>query len=368
MHREFATTVTDPCATGGKERPARLSNFCWSHHAGTGSATVKLIVQIPCLNEEQTIAQTIADIPRAIEGVDAVEVLVIDDGCTDATVAVARAAGADHVISFPENRGLAAAWSAGIDEALRRGADIIVNTDADNQYAGGSIADLVQPIVAGAADMVIGARPIEGIDDFSPLKKRLQRLGSWVVRRFSGTRVSDATSGFRAYTRDAALSLCVLSSFTYTHETLIQAGQVGLTVVEVPIRTNRQTRTSRLARSTWDYVRRSIGTILRIYVLYQPMALFNLVAVALAAVAVALGARYLYFVGIGEGTGHVQSVIVAALLLTLAGLSFALGVIGDLLAANRKLLQEIRRRVRTLQFGDGGRDESGSGAAQDGQR
>jgi len=242
---------------------------------------MKLIVQIPCLNEESTIGRTIADIPRAIEGVDKVEVLIIDDGCTDATVTTASQAGADHVISFPENRGLAAAWSAGIDEALRLGADVIVNTDADNQYAGASITDLVRPIVEGSADMVIGARPIEEIDDFSPTKKRLQRLGSWVVRAFSGTQVSDATSGFRAYSRSAALTLGVLSRFTYTHETLIQAGQAGLTVAEVPIRTNPKTRASRLARSTWDYVRRSVGTILRIYVLYQPMALFNTIAALL---------------------------------------------------------------------------------------
>lgn len=311
---------------------------------------MKLIVQIPCLNEERTVGQTIAEIPREIEGIDEVEVLIIDDGCTDDTVAVARAAGAEHVIGFPQNRGLAAAWSAGIDEALRLGADIIVNTDADNQYRGSCIADLVQPILHGRADVVIGARPIGEIADFSPLKKRLQRLGSWVVCKFSGTRVSDATSGLRGLSRDAALSLCVLSTFTYTHETLIQAGLTGLTVVEVPIQTNPKARASRLARSTWDYVRRSAGAILHIYALYRPMALFNAIAALLAGAGVILGARYLYFVAIGEGTGHVQSVIVAALLLMLAGQAFALGLIADLLASNRRLLHDIRRRVRAVQF------------------
>lgn len=310
---------------------------------------MKLIVQIPCLNEEKTIAATIADIPREIEGIDAVEVLIVDDGSTDRTVEVACEAGADHVVSFPQNRGLAAAWTAGIDAALNLGADIIVNTDADNQYKGSSIPDLVRPIVRGEADMVVGARPIDQIEEFSWTKKRLQRLGSWVVRRVSNTGISDATSGFRAYSRDAAFELAVVSRFTYTHETLIQAGRTGLAVAEVPVGTNPKTRESRLFKSIPEYIRRSVNTILRIYSLYEPLAFFNAVAAIFFILAAILSVRYLYFVYIGEGTGHVQSVIIAALLLMLAGQAFALGILADLIAANRKLIQDTRARVREMQ-------------------
>ncbi len=321
---------------------------------------MKLIVQIPCLNEEQTLPQTIADIPREIEGIDTVEVLVIDDGSTDRTVEVARECGADHVISFAQNRGLAAAWSAGIDRALQLGADIIVNTDADNQYQGGSIPDLVRPIVEGRADMVVGARPIEDIEHFSWTKKRLQRLGSWLVRKVSATTISDATSGFRAYSRAAALRLSVVSAFTYTHETLIQAGRSGLAVTEVPIRTNPKTRESRLFKSIPEYIRRSVNTIVRIYALYEPMALFSTVGAVLGLAALALGVRYLYFVGIGEGKGHVQSVIVAAVLLMLAGQSYVLGMLADLIAANRKLIQDTRARVREMQLREDRQADDGS--------
>lgn len=321
---------------------------------------MKLIVQIPCLNEEDNVGQTIRDIPREIEGIDRVEVLIIDDGSTDRTVEVARVAGADHVVSFARNRGLAAAWRAGVDECLRLGADLVVNTDADNQYRGESIRDLVRPIVEGDADMVVGARPIEQIEDFSWIKKRLQRLGSWVVRRVSRTSISDATSGFRAYSRDAAMRLAVVSTFTYTHETLIQAGRTGLAVAEVPIGTNPKTRESRLFRSIPEYIRRSIGTILRIYVLYEPMALFNALAGILGAAGMVLAVRYLYFMIIGQGTGHVQSVIVAALLMMLAGQALALGIIADLIAANRKMIQDIRVRVRGLELAAEGDDARGN--------
>ncbi|MFW6155754.1 MAG: glycosyltransferase family 2 protein [Armatimonadota bacterium] len=309
-----------------------------------------------------------ADIPREIEGIDEVEVLVIDDGSTDRTVEVAREAGADHVVSFAQNRGLASAWSAGIDAALGLGADIIVNTDADNQYRGECIPDLVQPILRGEADMVVGARPIDEIEDFSWTKKRLQRLGSWVVRRVSDTEISDATSGFRAYSRDAAYELAVVSRFTYTHETLIQAGRTGLAVTEVPIQTNPKTRESRLFTSMSEYITRSINTILRIYGLYEPLAFFKVVAAILFVLSAILAVRYLYFMAIGEGVGHVQSVIVAALLLMLAGQAFALGMLADLIAANRKLIQDMRSRVREMQFADrddvpdcdpGGATESG---------
>ncbi|MFW5869178.1 MAG: glycosyltransferase family 2 protein [Armatimonadota bacterium] len=311
---------------------------------------MKLIVQIPCLNEEGTLPETVADIPREIEGIDEVEILVIDDGSTDRTVEVAREAGVEHIISFAQNRGLASAWSAGIDEALRLGADVIVNTDADNQYQGQCIRDLVQPIINDEADMVVGARPIEEIDEFSWTKKRLQRLGSWVVRKVSDTDISDATSGFRAYSRDAAYELAVVSRFTYTHETLIQAGRTGLAVTEVPIATNPKTRPSRLFKSIPEYIRRSVNTILRIYGLYEPMAFFNVVASVLFVLSAILGVRYLYFMAIGEGAGHVQSVIAAAVLLMLAGQAFALGMLADFIAANRKLIQDTRARVREMQF------------------
>ncbi len=328
---------------------------------------MKLIVQIPCLNEEQTIGETIADIPRQIDGIDEVEVLVINDGSTDNTVEAAREAGADHVISFSQNRGLAAAWSAGINEALRLGADIIVNTDADNQYRGSCIPDLVRPIQRGDADMVVGARPIEQIEDFSWLKKRLQRLGSWLVRKVSATTISDATSGFRAYNRTAAMRLTVVSDFTYTHETLIQAGRSGLAVAEVPIQTNRRTRDSRLFRSVPEYIRRSISTIIRIYALYQPMAFFNIIGAIFCLGGVALGIRYLYFMAIGEGTGHVQSVIVGALLIIVGAQSFVVGLLADLIAANRKLVQETLTRVRDMQL-DPDQTTRRAGKAPDGGR
>ena len=310
---------------------------------------MKLVVQIPCYNEEETITQTVRDIPRYIPGVDSVEVLIIDDGSEDATVARALRAGADHVISFAQNKGLAAAFNAGLDEALRLGADIVVNTDGDNQYRGACIADLVHPIIAGEADVVVGARPIDQIEDFSWLKKRLQRLGSWLVRKVSATQVSDATSGFRAYSRQAAMRLTVVSDFTYTHETLIQAGRSGMSVAEVPIQTNRKTRQSRLFKSIPHYIARSLGTIGRIYTLYRPLAFFSTIAVVLFALGLALGGRYLYFYFTGQGTGHVQSVIISGLLMMLSMQAFVVGLVADLIAANRKLMQDTLSRVRELQ-------------------
>lgn len=307
---------------------------------------MKLIVQIPCYNEEQTIGQTLADIPREVPGVDEVETLIIDDGCSDGTVEAACEAGADHVLSFAGNKGLAAAFSAGLDESIRLGADIIVNTDADNQYRGECIPDLIEPILQGRADMVVGCRPIDEHPEFSWLKKKLQRLGSWVVRRLSQTDVSDATSGFRAYSRGAAQRLTVISPFTYTHETLIQAGRSNMTVAEVPIEVNRQTRPSRLFTSIPEYVARSLTTILRIYTLYQPLTFFFTIGALFILVALGIGGRFLYYYLQGNGAGHVQSLLLGGVLGIVGVQVWVVGVLADLIAANRKITQEILYQVR----------------------
>jgi glycosyltransferase involved in cell wall biosynthesis len=256
---------------------------------------MKLIVQIPCLNEEETLARTLADLPREVAGFESVEWLVIDDGSSDRTAEVARECGVDHIVRFTSNKGLAVAFQAGIDAALKLGADVIVNTDADNQYRAGDIPRLVAPILAQQADLVVGVRPVQEIEDFSRIKKFLQRWGSWVVRQASGTDVPDTTSGFRAYNREAALRLHVVSRFTYTVETLIQAGKSDLAVAHVPIRTNRKTRESRLFTSLTQYVARSIGTIFRIYAMYEPLRIFLWLAAVFGAVGVALFARFAWF-------------------------------------------------------------------------
>ncbi len=261
---------------------------------------MKLIIQIPCFDEEQTLPGTLADLPRELPGVDDVEWLVVDDGSTDATIEVARRHGVDHIVRLTNNKGLAAAFQAGLDACLKLGADLIVNTDADNQYHGGDIEKLVQPILAGQADMVIGDRETDQIDHFSPLKKRLQRLGSAVVRRASGTNVPDTTSGFRAYNREAALQLQVVSKFTYTLETIIQAGKQTVAVDHVPIRTNDKTRESRLFPSMWSYVRRNTASIFRIYALYEPLRLFLAAAVVAALIGAFFWVRFAYFIVTGR--------------------------------------------------------------------
>ncbi|MEI6792250.1 MAG: glycosyltransferase family 2 protein [Actinomycetes bacterium] len=311
---------------------------------------MKLIIQIPCLNEEATLPATLADLPREIDGIDSVEWLVVDDGSTDATVDVARSNGVDHIVRLTNNRGLAAGFQAGLDACLKLGADVIVNTDADNQYYGADIALLVEPILAGRADMVVGDRQTDTIEHFSPIKKRLQKLGSWVVRQASETDVPDTTSGFRAYNREAALQMAVVSRFTYTLETIIQAGKLLVAVEDVPVRTNPKTRESRLFPSTWSYVRRNSISIFRIYSQYEPMRVFFTAAIVLFVAA--LVPFTLFFVAwvSGDGAGHVQSLIFGAVLFNAAVVMGALAVIGDLMHAQRIMSQRIFERVRRVEL------------------
>ena len=305
---------------------------------------MKLIVQIPALNEEETLATAIAAIPRSMPGVSKVEILVIDDGSTDETVEVARAAGADYILKMPSNVGLARAFTAGIEEALALGADIIVNTDADNQYDAGAIPSLIMPIVERRAQIVVGARPISEIESFSPLKKSLQRLGSWVVRQASDTDIPDAPSGFRAYARDAAARLCVINTYTYTLETIIQAGRKRIPMTSVPVGVNEVTRPSRLFKGIREYVLRSANTILRVFVLYAPIRFFFTIAALFAVPAIWAIGRFLTFYAMGDGGGHVQSLVLAAALLAMATIFLAVGVLADMIAANRSLLEDIRAR------------------------
>jgi glycosyltransferase involved in cell wall biosynthesis len=311
---------------------------------------MKLIIQIPCLNEQDTLPTTLADVPREVEGFDEVEWLVIDDGSTDRTIEVARAHGVDHIVRLTNNKGLATAFQAGLDASLKLGADVVVNTDADNQYDGHDIPKLVEPIVAGRADMVVGNRVVESIEHFSPLKKRLQRLGSWVVRGASGTDVPDTTSGFRAYNREAAIQVQVVSKFTYTLETIIQAGKMLVAVEHTPVRTNPKIRDSRLFPSMWSYVRRNTISIFRIYALYEPLKVFMTAAAVVGLAAAIVWGRFVYFYIDGSGSGHVQSLILGAVLFIAAVQLAALGVIGDVLAGSRILQQRILERVRRVEL------------------
>jgi len=312
---------------------------------------VKLIIQIPCFDEEETLPVTLADLPREVPGFDVVEWLVVDDGSTDRTVEVAREHGVDHIVLLTNNKGLAAGFQAGLDASLKLGADVIVNTDADNQYYGPDIVKLVEPIIKGDADMVVGDREVMNIEHFSPLKKSLQRVGSWVVRQASQTTVPDTTSGFRAYNREAAIQMVVVSKFTYTLETIIQAGKMLVAVDHVPIRTNPQTRESRLFPSMWSYVRRNTVSIFRIYAQYEPLRVFMTLAGFVALVALVIWGRFAYFYIVdGSGAGHVQSLILGAVLFNAAVVLAALGVIGDLLAAQRTLSQRTFERVRRIEL------------------
>jgi glycosyltransferase involved in cell wall biosynthesis len=310
---------------------------------------MKLIIQIPCLNEEETLAVAIGDLPREVPGFDSVEWLIIDDGSTDATSEVAARLGVDHVVRHTVNRGLASAFMTGLDACLRLGADVIVNTDADNQYQAADIPLLTAPILAGQADMVIGARPIDSTEHFSWIKKKLQRFGSWAVRIASKTDVADAPSGFRAMSRDCAMRLNVFNAYTYTLETIIQAGLSNLRVVSVPIRTNADLRPSRLVKSIPSYVRRSLLTILRVLMIYRPLKIYLAAGGAIALLGMLAGLRYLYFFLAGEGAGHVQSVVFATLCILLGSLVCMMGIVADLIAANRKLLERVHWRIQRLE-------------------
>jgi glycosyltransferase involved in cell wall biosynthesis len=311
---------------------------------------MKLIIQIPCLNEEEALPATLGELPRTLDGFEVVEWLVVDDGSTDRTVDTARAHGVDHVVRLTNNKGLAQAFQAGLDASLKLGADVIVNTDADNQYSAADIPKLVAPILRGEADLVIGDREVQTIAHFSPVKKLLQRLGSWVVQRASETNVPDTTSGFRAYNREAALQVQVVSRFTYTLETVIQAGKMLVAIDHVPIRTNPKLRESRLFGSVSAYVRTNAASIFRIYAMYEPLRVFLIAAGVIGLAAFIVWARFLVFFLQGEGEGHVQSVVLGAMLFVVAVQLAALGVIGDLLAANRVLISRTLERTRRLEL------------------
>lgn len=311
---------------------------------------MKLIVQIPCYNEETTLPQTVRDIPRQITGIDKVEILIIDDGSTDRTVEVARELGIEHIVRNKQNKGLARTFRAGLEACLTFGADIIVNTDGDNQYVGADIPKLVAPILAGQADIVVGDRQTDTVAHFSPLKKLLQKVGSSFVRRLSETEVTDAVSGFRAFSREAAIKMNVVSSYSYTIETLIQAGKKHLAVVSVPIGTNAKTRESRLFKSIPDFIQRQVTTIIRMYAMYQPLRAFFYIGLITSLMGLIPIVRFLFFYAIGEGDGHLQSIILGGVFLTLGFISFLAALLADLIGHNRQLIEMTLERVRRMEL------------------
>jgi glycosyltransferase involved in cell wall biosynthesis len=312
---------------------------------------VKLIIQIPCYNEAETLPTALADLPRAIPGIDCIETLVIDDGSSDGTAGVARACGVTHVVRHPTNLGLARAFQTGIESCLRLGADIIVHTDADNQYPGRYIPDLVAPVLAGQADMVIGNRQVQDIEHFSWTKKRMLALGSWMVRTVSETDVPDAVSGFRAYSREAALHFNILTRYSYTLETIIQAGKLGLPILSLPVTTNPPTRPSRLQRSMWHFIKAQAGTILRLYAFYEPLRTFSYIALPFLLLGAALWGRFVYYYLIGEsGVGRfIQSLTLGTGLLLAGALIVLFGVQADISGKHRQLTQEVLYRLKKME-------------------
>ncbi len=307
---------------------------------------MKLIIQIPCFNEEDSLPITIKELPQSIEGIDTLEYLIIDDGSTDNTVKVARDCGVHHIVSHNRNRGLSKAFTTGLRACLERGADIIVNTDADNQYCAADIVKLVRPIMEKRADIVIGSRLIDKIESFSRVKKFLEKAGSYFVRILSGIRVSDAPSGFRALSRDAAFQINVFNKYTYTLETIIQAGQKDLLILDVPVGVNEKLRSSRLVKSIPRYIYRSVLTILRIFIIYRPLRFFGAISFLFLLIGAALGFRYLYFYIIGEGAGHIQSLIFMLVLLFAGFILLVMGIVGDSISVNRKILEDIQYDIR----------------------
>jgi len=313
---------------------------------------MKLIIQIPCYNEAETLEIALNDLPKHIDGIDTIEYLIINDGSQDNTVEVAKNWGVHYVVNFRKNKGLAKGFMAGLDACLRNGADIIVNTDADNQYCADDIEKLVRPILDEKADIVIGERPIDQTEHFSPLKKKLQHLGSWTVRVASKTDMPDAPSGFRAFSREAAMQLNVTNEYTYTMETIIQAGRDKIPMESVPIRTNPELRKSRLFHSMLGYVKRSAVTIVRAFMMYKPLRFFMSIGAVLFALGLLLGIRFLVFFFTGSGSGHVQSLVFTAILLMMGFMTMMIGLQADLIAANRKLLEDIQYHVRKIDYGE----------------
>lgn len=311
---------------------------------------MKLIIQIPCYNEAETLEIALNDLPKHIDGIDEIEYLIINDGSNDNTVEVARNWGVNYVVSFKKNKGLAKGFMAGIDACLRNGADIIVNTDADNQYCGEDIESIVRPILEEKADIVIGARPIDQTEHFSWLKKKLQHLGSWVVRRASDTDIPDAPSGFRAYSREAALQLNIVNEYTYTLEQIVQAGRTKIPIMWVPIRTNAELRPSRLFHSMFGYVKRSMITIIRAYLMYKPMRFFTTLAILPFVIGFGIGVRYIVLIFLHRASGNIQSLILCSLLIMISIMIWVLGMMADVISANRKISQEIQARTRSIDY------------------
>jgi glycosyltransferase involved in cell wall biosynthesis len=321
---------------------------------------MKLIIQIPCLNEEATLQRTIAELPSAIPGIDCIELLVIDDGSNDATTEVAVACGVHHVIRNKQTQGLAWAFRKGLRVALDAGADIIVNTDADNQYCGADVVALVEPILRGKADIVIGDRVTATVPHFSPLKRLLQRLGSAVVRRLAGADVADAVCGFRAISREAALQLNIVSKFSYTTEMVIQAGRRRMAVVSVPVRTNEVTRESRLFQNVPQFIARTLSTMIRTYAMYQPLRAFFYIGTALFLVGIVPMLRFLYFFATGDGGGHIQSLVIGGSFMVMGFVTYMIGLLADLIAVNRQLLEDMLQHIRQREMrGDGNSDTDG---------